>query len=264
MKTLTFAAAAAILVGASSGEALGQTIAGTPAIASYHAPGRCLDMRSSDSQVLIWNCHGGSNQAFRFVSGSYGMLSLGDQRCLTSGLISGAPVTVQTCTNAPNQKWGFQANGTLRNESGFCLDIERGVRDNGARILGFSCHGGSNQQFYPAVHARSASIGLANTAQFQGRTDVRSYLIAPGFSGGNIVAAGGGTIVAGGAGNLLANDGGGIVAGGAGNLLARSGNAIVAGGAGNIVAGGAGNLVPGNWSFFSGAGAGVIAAGAGN
>lgn len=241
-----------------------QSISGTSVIASYHSQGRCLDMRSSDSQVLLWNCHGGWNQAFRYVSGNYGMISLGDQRCLTSGLVSGAPVTVQACTNATNQRWGYQSNGTLRNESGFCLDIEGGSRTNGARILGYSCHGASNQQWYPGVHSRQAYVGLAAAARAQGRNDAKSFLLSPNFSGGNIVAAGGGNIVAGGAGNLLANDGGGIVAGGAGNLLALFGPSLLANDGGGIVAGGAGNLIPQNWGFFSGAGAGVIAAGAGN
>lgn len=241
-----------------------QSISGQPVIASYHSQGRCLDMRASDRQLLLWKCHGGSNQIFRFVSGNYGMISLGDQRCLTSGAASGAAVTVAPCTNASNQRFGFQANGTLRNENGLCLDIEGGGRGDGARILSYSCHGGSNQQWYPGVYARSASVGVAASAALQGRSDSRAFLRSPHFSGGNIIAAGGGNIVASGGGNLIANDGAGIVAGGAGNLLARFGGSIVASGGGNIVAGGAGNLLPGSWSFFSGAGAGIVAGGAGN
>lgn len=138
------------------------SVRGQPAIASYHALGRCLDVRAADRQVLSWACHGGANQAFRFVSGSYGMISLGTQSCLTSGLVSGGAITAQPCTNAVNQRWGFQPNGTLRSENGMCLDIEGGSTANGARVLGFACHGGSNQQWYPAVTAPSASkIGRA-------------------------------------------------------------------------------------------------------
>jgi hypothetical protein len=262
-RSFYLAAVAAWLAGLAP-PAAAQSVSGMPVIASYHAQGRCLDMRASDRQLLLWQCHGGSNQIFRFVSGNYGMISLGDQRCLTIGASIGMPATVQPCTNAGNQRFGFQANGTLRNENGLCLDIEGGGRGDGARILSFSCHGGSNQQFYPGVYASSANVGLARAAQVQGRSDARAFLSASGFSGGNIVAAGGGNIVSGGAGNLIANDGAGIVAGGAGNLLARFGGSIVASGGGNIVAGGAGNLLPGNWSFFSGAGAGILAGGAGN
>lgn len=244
-----------------SSPALAQ-VRGAPAIASYHAQGFCLDTRATDNQILLWACHGGSNQGFRFVSGNYGMVSLGDQRCLTSGLASGAPLTAQTCTNAANQRWGFQPNGTLRNETGLCADIEGGSRNQGARILGYSCQGSSNQQWYPAVTARSAPMGLA-AQRLNGQTGVKAFASSPGFSGGNIVASGGGNIVASGGGNIISNDGGSIVAGGAGNLLARFGRLIANDGA-SIVAGGAGNALPSNWSFFSGAGAGIVAGGAGN
>jgi hypothetical protein len=259
-----YVAAVPVLLAGLAAPVVAQSVSGMPVIVSYHAQGRCLDMRASDRQLLLWRCHGGANQIFRFVSGNYGMISLGDQRCLTIGAASGAPATVQPCTNASNQRFGFQTSGTLRNENGLCLDIEGGANGDGARILSFTCHGGSNQQWYPGVYARSANIGPDDAARLRGRGDARAFLRSGGFSGGNIVASGGGNIVSGGAGNLIANDGAGIVAGGAGNMLARMGSGIVASGGGNIIAGGAGNLLPGNWSFFSGSGAGIIAAGAGN
>jgi Ricin-type beta-trefoil lectin domain len=241
-----------------------QMISGTPVIASYHSAGRCLDMRASDRQVLLWNCHGGSNQIFRYVSGSYGMISLGDQRCLTSGLTSKSAITVQPCNNAKNQRWGYQANGTLRNELNLCFDIEGGSTGNGARILAFDCHGGSNQQWYPAVNSKSAYIGIDDASKFGGTSGIKNFVRSANFSGGNIVASGGGNLIANDGASLIANDGASIVAGGAGNMIARFGSGIVAGGAGNIVAGGAGNFIPSNWSFFSGAGAGIVAGGAGN
>lgn len=274
MKTLLMIAAASAAFGAgvAAQPAHAQiqgawSVRGAPAIASYHAQGRCLDMRSSDSVVLLYDCHGGWNQAFRFVSGNYGMISLGDQRCLTSGTAQGGPLTVQACTNAANQRWGFQANGTLRNEIGMCADIEGGSRNSGARVLGYPCHSGSNQQWYPAVTAQTAALGTAGLTASQrmgGRSDVRGLLFSSGFSGGNIVASGGGNIVASGGGNIVASGGGNIVAGGAGNLLARFGGQLIANDGAGIVAGGAGNFVPSNWSFFSGAGAGIVAGGAGN
>lgn len=261
-KSLMFLGVAALAWTAMAGVSQAQ-VRGAPAVASYHAQGYCLDVRATDSQVLLWACHGGSNQAFRFVSGNYGMMSLGDQRCLTSGLTSGSPLTAQTCTNAANQRWGFQGDGTLRNETGLCADIEGGGRGNGARILGYSCQRSTNQQWYPAVTARSAPLGTAAQLKMQGRSGIKTFLSSANFSGGNIVASGGGNIVSGGADNLIANDGASIVAGGAGNMLARSGSLIANDGAG-IVAGGAGNALPNNWSFFSGAGAGIVAGGAGN
>lgn len=256
-KKLLIPALIAISFATYSAPANAQTVRGAPAIASYHALGRCLDVRSTDRNVLLWDCHGGSNQAFRFVSGSYGQISLGNQQCLTSGTAHGGVLTAQTCTNATNQRWGFQSNGTLRNELGMCADIEGGGKHSGARILGWTCSGSSNQRWYPAITGRSAYVGISATAAI-GSQSAKSYLSSPNFSGGNIVAGGAGNIVAGGAGNLIANDGASIVAGGAGNIIAASGSKIVAGGAGNIVAGGAGNFNPTNWNFFSGNSSGAI------
>lgn len=243
--------------------AAAQSISGSPSIASYHALGMCLDVRSTDNAVLLWNCHGGWNQAFRFVDGSYGMISLGNQQCLTSGVVNGK-LTVQTCTNATNQRWGFQSDGSLRNELGFCADISGGARTAGTEIYGWSCHGGTNQKWYPAVTASSANLGLAASLKLQQSGSARAVLTSAGFSGGNIVASGGGNIVASGGGNLIANDGASIVAGGAGNLLANDGASLIANDGAGIVAGGAGNYVPSNFNFFNARSAGVIAAGAGN
>lgn len=238
--------------------AFAQTVSGSPSIASYHAIGMCLDVRSTDKAVLLWNCHGGSNQAFRFVSGSYGMISLGNDQCLTSGVVEGA-LTAQTCTNAKNQKWGFQRNGALMNELGFCADISGGSTSAGTAIYGWGCHGGTNQKWYPAVTASSANLGLAASIKLQQAGSAKSVLSSASFSGGNIVASGGGNIVAGGAGNLIANDGASIVAGGAGNMLANAGGSLIANDGASIVAGGAGNLLPSSFSFFNANGAGVIA-----
>lgn len=253
----------ALLVAGPGITAGAQSISGSPAIASYHALGMCLDVRSSDNAVLLWNCHGGWNQAFRFVSGDYGMISLGNDQCLTSGLVNGA-LSAQTCTNATNQRWGFQTDGSLRNELGFCADIAGGSKSAGTQIYGWSCHGGSNQKWYPAVTAASANLGLSAALRLQNSGSATSLLSSQNFSGGNIVASGGGNIVASGGGNIVASGGGNIVAGGAGNMIASAGGYLIANDGASIVAGGAGNFRPGDFSFFNTNSAGVIAAGAGN
>lgn len=260
---LTRLTAATILLAGAGLPAAAQSISGSPSIASYHAIGMCLDVRSTDKAVLLWNCHGGWNQAFRFVSGSYGMISLGNDQCLTSGIVNGR-LTVQTCTNAKNQRWGFQSDGALMNELGFCADLSGGSKSSGTEIYGWGCHGGTNQKWYPAVTASSANLGLSASLRLQQAGSAKSILSSSGFSGGNIVASGGGNIVASGGGNLIANDGASIVAGGAGNLLASAGGSLIANDGASIVAGGAGNLLPGNFSFFNANGAGIIAGGAGN
>jgi Ricin-type beta-trefoil lectin domain len=203
---------------------------GTEAIASYFQLGNCLDFNASGVAMHV-ACDGSARQRFVFASGNYGEIRNAG-RCLTSGLVNG-PLTLQACTNATNQRWGYQGDGALRNERGFCVDIEGGNRASGGRVVAWTCSGSLNQKWYPAqakVSVRMTSIPSSMTStSFSGPALVSSSGVSP----YNIVAGGAGNIVAGGAGNIVAGGAGNIVAGGAGNIIAAS---IVAGGAGNLIA----------------------------
>lgn len=241
-RTLSFAAAIAAIAALSTGAAQAQVTVsvtgGTPAIATYFAIGNCMDVGNANV-IMHATCQSGRGaQGWRFVSGSYGMISLGNQTCLQSNG-SGAPLTAAACNNGTNQRWGIQTNGELRNELGLCADIEGGNRSSGGRVVGFSCHGGMNQKWYAATSGGRATYRVSSTT-FAAPPPGRALVSSRGVSSSNIVAGGAGNIVAGGAGNIVAGGAGNIVAGGAGNIIAAS---IVAGGAGNIVAGGAGNLI---------------------
>lgn len=274
MRSLLTRLAAALAVGAMAflaAPANAQT-QGSPAIVSYFSKGMCLDTRASDKAVLIWTCHGGGNQAFRFVTGSYGQISLGNGDCLTGGAKRGAGLTASSCSaNTVHQRWGFQPDGSLRNEAGWCADIEGGAKGAGTRVISWECNAGAgNQKWYPGVTVKSATIGLADLSALSVRAGQRlttqSFVTSQGFStanmvaagGGNMVAAGGGNMVAAGGGNLVGNDGASIVLGGAGKLIGNDGSTMVAAGGGNMVAAGGGNLVPSNWQFFQGSTAGFV------
>ncbi|WP_295531146.1 RICIN domain-containing protein [Novosphingobium sp. Chol11] len=232
------------------------TASGSPTIASYHSRGMCLDVRADDKAVLLWTCHGGANQAFRFASGNYGLISLGNRQCLTGGRSRGAGLTVQTCNNADQaQKWGFQSDGSLRNEMSLCADIEGGSRAAGTRIVSWDCNVGStNQTWYPAVVTRAVTAGVQTMSAMSvgmQRGPVLGLIGSAGFSGNNMVAAGGGNMVAAGGGNLVAAGGGNLVVGGAGRLIAAGGGNMVAAGGLNVVPTNGGGLLPRNWSFFN-------------
>ena len=245
---------------------------GSPAIVSYYSKGMCLDTRASDQAVLIWTCHGGGNQAFRFVSGDYGQISLGNGDCLTGGATRGAGVKASSCgANTAHQRWGFQKDGSLRNEAGWCADIEGASTSAGTRVISWECNAGAgNQKWYPGVTVKSAMLGLADLSALSVRAGrkqaTQSFVMSQGFStanmvaagGGNMVAAGGGNMVAAGGGNLVGNDGASIVLGGAGKLIGNDGSTMVAAGGGNMVAAGGGNLIPSNWQFFQGSTAGFV------
>ncbi len=234
-------------------------VQGSPVIASYHSRGMCLDVRASDKAVLLWTCHSGANQAFRFRSGNYGQISLGDNMCLTGGGGRGSGLTAQLC-NYPdrNQMWTFHPDATLRNEAGWCADIEGGSRSAGTRIINWTCNSGStNQTWYPAVSAPRVGLGI-QTLSALSRGPVQGIIASSGFSGGNMVAAGGGNMVAAGGGNMVAAGGGNLVLGGAGRIIAAGGGNMVAAGGGNVVPTGAGSLLPNNWSFFNSSSAGRL------
>jgi Ricin-type beta-trefoil lectin domain len=236
-----------------------------PVIASYFARGKCLD--AAPQGVVLWDCHSGPNQAFRFRSGDYGQISLGGNQCLTGGG-EGAALTMRACSYPnQNQMWAFAPDGTLRNESGRCADIERGASNSGARIIMWSCAASRNQLFYPAVSKRAATVDLATLSGIaSSRRGVQAVAGSLGFSGanlvaaggGNLVAAGGGNLVAAGGGNLVAAGGGNIVVGGAGKLIQDGGAYLVAAGGGNVVPTGGGSLLPRNFNFFNPTGAGQL------
>lgn len=227
--------AATIIVGASAMPAHAQVAlsvtGGKEAIASYFKLGNCLDF-NGDGVAMHVTCDGSDKQRFVFVSGSYGQIRGNSGRCLTSGLQSGA-LSLQACANGRNQRWGYQGDGSLRNELGLCVDVEGENRTSGGRVMAFSCSGRLNQKWYQGqsgVRARMTAIPSAMlSTSFSGPALVSSS----GLSQSNIVAGGAGNIVAGGAGNIVAGGAGNIVAGGAGNIIAAS---IVAGGAGNLIA----------------------------
>lgn len=262
-KIRSMLAIATLMAGASVSPVQAQVVAiaqGAPSIASYHSRGMCLDVRASDSAVLLWTCHGGSNQAFRFVRGGYGLISLGNQQCLTGGRKAGSGLTARTCNSSDqNQKWGFQPDGSLRNEASLCADIEGGGRSAGTRIISWNCNSGAgNQKWYPAVTTSRITLGIQSLSAISGRGPVQGIVSTSGFSGSNLVAAGGGNLVAAGGGNMVAAGGGNIVAGGAGQLIAAGGGNLVAAGGGNAVPTNGGNLLPRNWSFFNSLNAGNL------
>lgn len=238
-RLLSIAAVIALLVPAAAVQAqVSVTVSGgTPAIATYFAIGNCMDVGNANV-IMHATCQSGRGaQGWRFVSGSYGMVSLGNQTCLQSNG-SGAPLTAAACNNGQNQRWGFQSNGEFRNELGLCADIEGGNRSSGGRVVGFNCHGGMNQKWYPASSGGQAAYSVSSTT-FTPPARGAALLSSRGVSSTNIVAGGAGNLTLSG-GRILAGGAGNILAGGAGNIIAAS---ILAGGTGNLLANDGASLI---------------------
>lgn len=198
---------------------VGVTPARAEVLASGFRAGQCLDMRNG-TEAILWQCHGGSNQTFTFRSGSYGQLMVGG-RCLASSGQSGSGIVAVSCTGTRNQMWTVTSAGALRNEEGWCADVERGG-GQGARIIAWSCTGSANQRWGLARYmsaVQAASQGVMNARAAEAARSARpglsmnsSGVVAAG--GNNVVAAGGANVVAAGGGNIIMPIAGVVAAGG--------------------------------------------------
>lgn len=187
---------------------------------SSHVAGQCLDMKGG-TEAIIWSCHGAGNQDFRFRSGSYGELLVGG-KCLASSGGAGSGLVAADCNGSRAQKW-VVTNGALRNEEGWCADIER-AGGQGTRVIAWHCSGSSNQRWSPgqkmsAQQALSSGKISAAQAQAAGRAAL-----------GNVIAVGGGNVVAAGGLNVIAPGGGNVVAAGGGNIYVPVTSVVAAGG----------------------------------
>jgi hypothetical protein len=115
--------------------------------------GRCLDVpgqrQTNGTQLVIWDCNGGSNQ--RWTQLSNGALQVYGTKCmdvLGHNTAPGGIVAISDCTGGPNQQWRFYADGTIVGvESGLCLDVTGARTGNGTPIEIWTCNGGSNQKW---------------------------------------------------------------------------------------------------------------------
>ncbi|CCK26942.1 glycosyl hydrolase family 31 [Streptomyces davaonensis JCM 4913] len=113
--------------------------------------GRCVDIPGANTttgtQLVIWDCHGGPNQTWQLSSdGTVRALGV----CMTAATLTDlAPVTLSPCTAAPTQQWTYEATAQrLRNPaSGKCLDVNAGASANGSKLILYTCHTGTNQQW---------------------------------------------------------------------------------------------------------------------
>ncbi|MFI5822083.1 RICIN domain-containing protein [Streptomyces rishiriensis] len=115
--------------------------------------GRCLDMFDSTiangTQAEIWDCNGGSNQAWTYTSRKE--LVVYGNKCLDAydhGTANGTKVVVWDCTGQSNQQWNVNGDGTITNvNAGLCLDANGAGTANRTPIVLWSCSGADNQKW---------------------------------------------------------------------------------------------------------------------
>jgi streptogrisin C len=104
------------------------------------ALGSCMDANAAGGGVILWSCHGGSNQRFAYLDD--GTLRQGG-RCVGA---NGAALVLKRCDASPDTRWTF-AGGEIRNAAQQCIDIAGGERANGTPLVAWSCHGAMQQQW---------------------------------------------------------------------------------------------------------------------
>ncbi|WP_410813383.1 glycoside hydrolase family 76 protein [Micromonospora sp. 067-2] len=116
--------------------------------------GRCVDVpggsQNNSTVVALWDCTGGSNQAWTSNSTTRALTVYGN-KCLdvrSSGTTDGTPVQIYDCNSSGAQQWNLNADGSVVNVgSGKCLDATAHGTANGTLLEIWTCTGGTNQKW---------------------------------------------------------------------------------------------------------------------
>ncbi|ALG12055.1 ricin-type beta-trefoil lectin domain protein [Kibdelosporangium phytohabitans] len=114
---------------------------------------RCMDVAGAGtepgSQVLIWDCHGGTNQ--RWVRTAADELRVYGDRCLDvngNGSADGTKIQIWTCNGSLAQRFTFAANGSLVGAgSGKCVDVTSSGTANGTLVQLYQCNSTGAQRW---------------------------------------------------------------------------------------------------------------------
>ncbi len=112
-----------------------------------HAGGMCVDHDRKTGRLILWGCHGKSNQVFTLSQRGNTELRV-NNLCVTATRGNRSPVQVANCTGRRDQSWTVQNDRTIRNEAtGLCLDVDGGGRHERTAVISFKCSGKTNQRF---------------------------------------------------------------------------------------------------------------------
>jgi alpha-galactosidase len=115
------------------------------------ASGRCLDVNmgstANGTQMIIWDCHTGSNQQFTQEGSSLRVLG----KCLEipTNASNGTNAQIWDCNGGTNQQWTFNGNATISSVRfpSLCLDVNNAATANGTAVIVWTCHGAANQRW---------------------------------------------------------------------------------------------------------------------
>ncbi|MGN6207111.1 ricin-type beta-trefoil lectin domain protein [Asticcacaulis sp.] len=143
--------------------AFAQTPAGQLSVGSKFIDGACLEGRASDDTLVVNKCSAQPEQGLR-IDDETGLIHHGDTQCLVA-VQKGQPLALKPCADVPEQKWTFEADGTLKSDSGLCADILNFRKDPGTSVIAWDCTATDNQKFFATNVRLSASQMAAAKAQ---------------------------------------------------------------------------------------------------
>ena len=126
-------------------------------VGSKFIDGACLESRASDSTLVVNKCSAQPEQGLR-IDDETGLIHQGETQCLVA-VQKGQPLALKTCADVPEQKWTFEADGTLKSDSGLCADILNFRKDPGTSVIAWDCTATDNQKFF------ATNVKLSSTQQ---------------------------------------------------------------------------------------------------
>lgn len=118
----------------------------------------CVDIpgakNTENLQTIVYPCHNGPNQKFRYSSKTKTLRNKATNKCLT---LHKERIVQKRCGKNKTQKFERRGNKWVslasKNSKTRCLDVEGGYygdKRNPGKLIAFSCHSGPNQKFNSA------------------------------------------------------------------------------------------------------------------
>lgn len=101
------------------------------------------DQESAGAEVIVYDFHGKRNQQWKYNNG----MIFSKLNNLVLDVDSNDRIIMVEPSGTAKQKWHFDDDFTVRNEAGTVLDVQKGSKEAGTKVIAFKKHGGPNQRF---------------------------------------------------------------------------------------------------------------------
>lgn len=161
--------------------ALAQAQTSQLSVGSKFIDGACLENRASDNTLVVNTCSAQPEQGLR-IDDETGLIHHGDTQCLVA-VEKGQPLALKPCADVPEQKWTFEADGTLKSDSGLCADILNFRKDPGTAVIAWDCTATDNQKFFAtnvrlSASQQAAAAPKASAPVITGQPVIASYFVS--------------------------------------------------------------------------------------